>query len=230
MLTKTQIAINSGQSLFQYKVKSVLDGMGKTERAIKPSTNVKLGKKITKGHLKGAKMYTLTLEERKTCPKTCFHWSTCYGNNLHLATRYTYDEALLLQIEDDLEFYNSKNKPFMVRLHVLGDFADVAYVNFWQTMLDKFQHLNIYGYTAHQLNTELGDMLQDMVGARFMVRISGNFASKTMNALSYDDTRAVKQIETKQAFLCPVQEDKTDSCGTCGLCWIAQKNVVFKTH
>ena len=56
-----------------------------------------------------------------------------------------------------------------------------------------------------------------------------NINIDTSNA-SFDDDMAVAQIENKQAFLCPVQEDKTDSCATCGLCWTAKKNVVFKTH
>ena len=28
-------------------------------------------------------MYTVTLEERATCPKTCKHWYDCYGNTAH---------------------------------------------------------------------------------------------------------------------------------------------------
>ncbi len=37
------------------------------------TTQAKLGKWVTKGRLKGARMYTVTFEERKTCPKSCFH-------------------------------------------------------------------------------------------------------------------------------------------------------------
>ena len=90
-LTKTQAAIAQGQSLFQYKVKSVNEGMGKTELVIKKSTNQKLGRKVTKGRLNGMAIFTVTLEERKTCSDTCAHWETCYGNNMHLATRYVAD-------------------------------------------------------------------------------------------------------------------------------------------
>jgi len=53
MLSKTEIAIQNDRSLFHaFKVKSVNDGMGKSERVIKKSTNVKLGKRVTKGKLK----------------------------------------------------------------------------------------------------------------------------------------------------------------------------------
>jgi hypothetical protein len=243
-LSKTEIAIELGQSLFQYKVKSVSEGMGKTERAVKKSTNAKLGKKVLKGRLKGADIYTLTLEERKTCPPTCAHWLTCFGNNMHLATRYTYDEALIVQIEQDIEFYNSKNKPFLVRLHVLGDFADMLYVMFWERMLATYEHLNVYGYTARQLGTPIGDKLNSMRSIRFMVRISGDTSTLKNTALSYDDLASHKQLKTGQAFLCPTQiankgdtklakkdqETLTDSCATCTLCWTIDKNVVFLTH
>ncbi len=52
----------------------------KTENLIKKSTNVKLGKKVTKGIYKGYPIFTLTLEERKTCPRSCKHWNNCYGD------------------------------------------------------------------------------------------------------------------------------------------------------
>ena len=246
-LTKTQIAIVNGQSVFQYKVKSVSDGMAKSERAIKPSTNEKLGKIVKKGRLRGAKIYTLTLEERKTCPKSCFHWKDCFGNNMHLAVRYVFDKALLEQIERDIEFYNDKGKAFLVRLHILGDFPSVEYVNFWNDLLDKYEHLNVYGYSAHQLETPIGEALDDMRDVwdlRFMVRISGDTKTDNMTALSYDDEPARKQIETKKAFVCPTQithkgstklaskteETLTKNCGTCGLCWTTKLNPIFLTH
>ena len=36
-------------------------------KVIKSPTDIKLGRKVTKGKLKGAKIYILTLEERATC-------------------------------------------------------------------------------------------------------------------------------------------------------------------
>ena len=243
-LTKTEVAIETGRTLFPNKVKSVSDGMGKTERAIKQSTNIKLGKFVFKGRLTGAKIYTLTLEERKTCPINCTHWKDCFGNNVPFGIRYTYDKALMIQIENDLSFYNSKGKPFLVRLHVLGDFPDIVYVTFWKEMLNKYNNLNVYGYTAHQLGTVLGNTLNEMRCDRFMVRISGDINTEYNTALSYDDIRTHKQLKTKQAFLCPTQiankrdttlakkneQTLTNSCGTCGLCWTSKKNVVFLTH
>ena len=63
MTTITDNAIKNGESVFHaHKVKSVLDGMGKTEKVIKKSKNKKLGKKVTKGIFKNMPIYTVTLE------------------------------------------------------------------------------------------------------------------------------------------------------------------------
>ena len=235
MPTKTEIAIENGVSVFHaHKVKSVLDGMGKTERVIKKSTNIKLGKKVTKGIFKDMPIFTVTLEERATCSDTCLHWWTCYGNNMPFATRYEANDALTDAMEIELEELNRKHKNgFLVRLHVLGDFYSVEYVELWDKWLAQFDNLYVYGYSERKTGTPIGDalnILRERWTSRFMVRVSGDFNLTTMTALSFDNDMAVSQIENKQAFLCPVQEDKTDGCGTCGLCWTAKKNVVFKTH
>jgi hypothetical protein len=235
MLTKTEIAIKNSVSLFHvHKVKSVTDGMGKTEKVIKKSTNVKLGKTVKSGIFKGMPIFTVTLEERATCSSTCDHWRTCYGNNMPFATRYSADSALIDAMEIELIELNRKHKNgFLVRLHILGDFYSVDYVNKWGEWLNQFENLYVYGYSERKSNTPIGkalDKLRKTHRQRFMVRVSGDFNRRTMTALSFDNPLALKQIARKQAFVCPVQENKTDSCGTCGLCWTAQKNVVFHTH
>ena len=57
-------------------------------KVLKPSTNKKLGKRVTKGRYAGFPMYTLTLEERATCPSACEHWADCYGNNMPFGHRF----------------------------------------------------------------------------------------------------------------------------------------------
>ena len=243
-VTKTQAAILSSRSVYWMNVKSVSDGMAKTERAIKASTNAKLGKVVNVGRLKGARIFTLTLEERATCDNSCAHWKTCFGNNMPFATRYKMDDALLIQIESDLEFYNAKGKSFLVRLHVLGDFPSVEYVAFWARMLCQFENLNVYGYTARLSGTLIGDAILSLRSPRFMVRQSGQFDGSNMSALSFDDARSLPMIDDKRAIVCPTQiakrgeyelaakgvETMTPNCGTCGLCWTTPKNIVFLTH
>ena len=240
-LTKTQLAVMNGRTLFQATLKDTsVDALGKSERVIKESTNVKLGKRVTKGKLKGFKILTVTLEERKTCPRSCAHWANCYGNNMPFATRYAANDNLVERMESELVELQRKNpKGFLVRLHILGDFYSVAYVDKWKEWLARFPALHVYGYTANQPDaqdaTESGIgqavlSIQQSEPIRFAVRFSGNFEREDMTALSGDDARATDMVATGKAFVCPVQTGKTDSCGTCGLCWTASKAVVFLTH
>jgi len=235
MLSKTELAVQNDQSLFHsFKVKSVNDGMGKTERVIKKSTNVKLGKRVTKGKLKGMPIFTVTLEERATCADTCSHYADCYGNNMPFATRYKADTALIDAMYSELKVLNKKHKSgFLVRLHILGDFYSLNYVSLWDQWLDEFENLFVYGYSERKIGTPIGNalnLLRIKWTNRFMVRVSGDFNLSNMTALSFDDKRSSDQLASKQAFMCPVQEDKTDSCSTCTLCWATTKNVIFKTH
>ena len=52
-LSKTELAIMNATTVFSKTVKDINNGLGKTENLIKKSTNIKLGKKVTKGIYKG---------------------------------------------------------------------------------------------------------------------------------------------------------------------------------
>ena len=59
---------------------------------LKQSKNAKIADKgklpvVKKGKFAGYVIFTLTLEERATCPRDCFHWDNCYGNNMAFAHR-----------------------------------------------------------------------------------------------------------------------------------------------
>ena len=245
-LTKTQIAIKKNRTLFPKTVKSVLAMTG-SEEVLKLSTNKKLGNKVTIGKFKGFPIYTLTLEERKTCPSDCGHYKKCYGNNMHLAIRYKADKALLEALRARLAQLHAKHpKGFLVRLHVLGDFFSPAYVRFWRDQLNLFPSLHIYGYSARKALDPIGeelDIVRKSFPTRFVIRASGNF-QRRLSALSYDNPKSEKLIQSKKAFLCPTQithkESRTiakkgettlvPNCGACGLCWTSNKPVVFLTH
>ena len=251
-MSKTQIAINNNVSVYHNRVKSVSDGMGKTEKVIKKSTNIKLGKKVTRGKLKGFPIYTVTLQERATCPISCKHYSTCYGNNMMFAIRYNADDELIAMMESELHDLQAKYpNGFLVRLHVLGDFYSVSYVAQWAKWLGMFPALHVYGYTANQFDavndTERGigqavASLRNACGIRFAVRSSGSYSDQ-FAALSADEKQARDMLSDKQAFQCPTQISKATGklakkdeetlvpdCGACGLCWQSQKPVVFLTH
>ena len=100
-LSKTERAVMNGVSVYGNRVKSVSDGMAKSETVIKKSTNIKLGKRVTKGKLAGFPIYTVTLQERATCPTSCIHWHDCYGNNMMFAVRYNADDSLIAAMDSE---------------------------------------------------------------------------------------------------------------------------------
>ena len=110
--------IKNGRTIYLKSVK-VVDFY--PHQALKPVKNKKLGKTVTKGKHKGRPIYTLTLEERATCPRSCGHWDDCYGNNMPFAHRLTAGQGLTKKIYADLTAIQKKHKQFLVRLHVLGD-------------------------------------------------------------------------------------------------------------
>ena len=205
--------------------KNVYDAGNYAHAVIKASTNIKLGKKVTKGHLKGAKIFTLTLEERATCDSECEHWLDCYGNNMPFGHRFEANDALMVSIERDLDKLDAKGKPYLVRLHILGDFFNLKYVLFWRKQLKNRELLNIYGYTRNHPNKPLGyalKLVRKQYGKRFAVRFS-NYPDDPFSAQS-------EHVSTGGVG-CPVQMDKTDSCGTCTLCWeMEDKSIVFYDH
>ena len=200
---------------------------------LKNSTNKKLGKKVTKGKYLNYKFKTVTLVERETCPPDCYHWDDCYGNNMPFAHRMSADDQNLLQKRIYNELLKSTNQLLLIRLHILGDFFNVKYVKFWSIMLNTFKNIAIYGYTANNINSKFKysrDIAKEIIKLNYSenshIRFSNDLTNK-FSANSYDVVKPVKG----ESILCPVQEDKTANCGTCGLCW-NQKNQskIIKTH
>jgi hypothetical protein len=196
-------------------------------------SNVKLGRDVRDGRMfRGWWLYSLSLEERATCPRTCHHWDSCYGNNMPFAKRIdTSDEAAFMaKLEADLEAVLAVRgrAGVLVRLHVLGDFFSSAYVRFWGDMLAKHDRLAVFGYTARKRASNIGAMIQhikDLHPDRFRIRWSDGGEPK-------DCTVSIAYPEDKpaNAFICPEQTGKRDACGKCGACWNSETNVAFVNH
>jgi hypothetical protein len=83
----------------------------------------KIGRVVQKGHRRGWPIYTLTLEERATCPRTCSAWSFCYGNNMQAAERIVAGPDMEAALWSELAALQAAHPAgYLVRLHVLGDF------------------------------------------------------------------------------------------------------------
>jgi hypothetical protein len=187
------------------------------------SENKKLGNGnsiIVKGKWRGMPMYSLTLEERKTCPQTCLHWRDCYGNGMGFAHRFPAGKELEDRIEAELALLSLKHKRgFVVRLHVLGDFYSLEYVSLWARMMQKHANLHVFGFTARDWPQLWGILAK--YPFRWYVRKSVKVSNSAFTATSEPSERSIT---------CPQQTGKTESCLTCGLCWSVNLPIHFQTH
>lgn len=220
-------AIEAGRSFFHGKGVKHPDALKRM--LVSGHSNVKIGNDVRKGRLfRGYWIYTLSLEERATCPRTCRHWETCYGNNMPYAKRIEHGDEMLARLEAELATLTAQRVGILVRLHALGDFYSVEYVHFWQRMLAKHPNLAIFGYTARAPGTPIGDAIFYLHHAqprRFAIRWSDGDRA-------WGATRSIRsEAEAPaDAFICPEQTGKTACCATCGLCWNTSKNVAFLEH
>ena len=194
-------------------------------------SNVKIGRDVRKGLFKGYWIYTLSLQERATCPSTCRHWQDCYGNNMPFAKRVRHDDPdflPLLEAEIDKLCHQRRRTGVLIRLHALGDFFHPAYVDFWGSQLRRHANLAIYGYTAHPWHSTIGqrlELLHNEFGNRAMIRNSDGERA-VMSTVSIVDAES----RPSNAFQCPEQTGQTRCCATCGACWSTTKNVAFLAH
>lgn len=228
-LEKPHAAIDDGHTLFAKSVKPVAE---LPHVLVSGHSNVKIGRDVRKGALRGYWIYTLSLEERATCPRSCAHWRSCYGNNMPWAKRVDHSDQIALQkaIRNDLriELGRRGRAGILVRLHALGDFFDPSYVMFWSDMLDRDSRLSVYGYTAWPPDSLIGQAVayaKARHGQRFAVRWS-NGGQDTDCTVSIKDSSAAPA----NAIVCPEQTGKTAGCGTCALCWSTDRNIAFVEH
>jgi len=215
-------ALTEHRTVFPYRVKTVTE----VKRVLQSvANNSKVGNGVpvvAKGKWRGMAAFTLTLEERKTCPTSCQMWADCYGNNLRFATRVSSDDMLALQAQIEQEIKNLLRTygRVLIRLHVLGDFASERYATFWRRLVLEHRGLHIFGFTQWPRDSEIGRAVQTINDAdpeRVWIRFSN--AGGPMSA----------NVEG-EGIPCPEQTGKTDSCMTCGLCWSTTHPVSFKRH
>lgn len=218
--------VEAGRSIFYRKgMKSPGDNP-----LVSGHNNVKIGRDVRKGHLRGYWIYTLSLEERATCPRSCAHWYDCYGNNMPFAKRLEHGPELEAAIEAQLARLLAVRgrRGVLVRLHALGDFYSVEYVDFWRRMLAQFPTLALFGYSARHndaIGTEIALMIRQFGWGRAAIRFSDAPwpTNATISAQKVEDAPA-------NAFVCPEQTGRTQCCATCGACWGTTKNVAFLGH
>lgn len=221
--------IREGRTRYSKSVKPVSD---MRNLLVSGHSNIKIGRDVRKGKFRGYWIYTLSLEERKTCPSSCQHWQSCYGNNMPFAKRIDHtSDGFMERLETEIaRLCKTHKKGVLIRLHALGDFYSVRYVDFWAVMLRRHPTLAIFGYTARlpgQFNF-IGNAVRNMnldFPDRSFIRVS-NGPAPTMSTISIKDETS----KHDGAFICPEQSGKTQCCATCGACWGTTKNVAFMEH
>lgn len=191
--------------------------------------SAKVGRRIIKGKWKGFEVYTLTLEERATCPRSCALFEGCYGNNMPGAKRYVAGAELEQRIILEVAMLAVRHPGgFAVRLHVLGDFYSAEYVKLWAMLLREHAALHVFGFTARwrepdSIAAELRKLSRDE--PRFAIRFSGApYEAMTSVVVS-------SALDIPRGFIgCPQQTGKTQCCSTCALCWQSVKGIAFIEH
>lgn len=202
--------------------------------------NSKIGGKIQKGEWSGFPVFTLTLEERATCPSSCAMFRACYGGGMPFSKRIVNDATFeqVLQLEVAAKAMKHP-QGFVVRLHVLGDFYSVEYVKIWRDLLLRFDALHVYGYTARlpedpvKENRLIGyaiNFVKEEFPDRFRIRWSRPGASPDGTTVI---TYRPDTPRTNEGIVCAAERDMTACCSTCGMCWsnaLKDETIVFMLH
>ncbi len=186
------------------------------------------------GPFAGFPLYALTIPERTTCPITCQQWRTCYGKRMPFAKRYNPGPELERATASDVATLARKyTTGYAVRLHVLGDFYSVAYVEHWRHLLARFRALHIFGYTHRVHGSRIGNAVAKLAGlypVRFAVLRSDPVPGDG-DPLPRAHTLPRGQTEpVAGSVVCPAQTGRTAGCLTCGLCMDGRTSVSFILH
>lgn len=199
------------------------------------TTNKKLGsggKVIQKGRYRGMPLYSLTLEERATCWSGCQNLQICYGDNMPFAKRYTPGPELEAAIAVDVLRLSVRHPMgFVVRLHVLGDFYSVPYVQHWQGLLDGAAPLHLFGYTHWPADHPIGQAVSGLATA-WPDRVAFRRSDRTDESDPLPGALTIGRDAPAApgSVICPEQTGKTASCTTCGLCMDHRVHVSFIDH
>lgn len=201
------------------------------------ASNKKLGRWLVKGRWRGMPIFGLTLEERATCPGTCPMLVACFGNGMPFARRNRPGPALERAVEHDVQALLRRRIcriGLVIRLHVLGDFYSVEYVQFWMRLLEAYRRLRVFGYTHRQAGTPIGDAVTDLVQtfpdqASFL-RSDPDPQGWLPDPLPWARVVQPGSPPVPGSVVCPEQVGRTASCGTCGLCMSGRSSVTFVEH
>jgi len=212
-------ALRKARSIFPSKITTLGE-------PLKQANSTKVGHRFVKGPLCGMPIYALTLEERKTCNRACPQWRACYGNNMRWAQRQE-TRGLMRRLGNQLAKLEAKHPGgFAVRLHVLGDFFSVGYVEFWLMQLRARPALHVFGFTHRTAADPIGraiEQVKRIVGfRRFGIRWSDSDEDCAANV--------VGGPARQSGVLCPAQTHGR-KCANCAICLSPHvPTILFQEH
>lgn len=203
-----------------------------SERVLKSGINsTKLGDRIIKGVWRGSLLYSLKLEERRTCPASCQQLAACYGNNIgRRAVRWNVDVKLYTRLLVELDDLSYRHRHYAIRLHDLGDFASIEYTEFWIAALKAHPGLRLFGFTHWPRTSEIGSVIEKESAKwdRFRIRFSDNHRGARTSHVIPDKGQ---QGWHRLGFICIADDTRPEkSCGNCAFCITKQTPVVLKRH
>ena len=188
------------------------------------------GPVVAKGKWKGLPIFTLTLEERTTCPPHCEQWNDCYGNNMPFGHRIDHRSPIFYEaLTNELNTFDYLyTYGYVVRPHILGDFIDEEYVHWWGKQVLSRPALHGWGFTHHRSDSRIGRYIQDHINCdRFNIRFSDDPTLINSTRVEEDKNYQPQADE----IVCPEQLGQTSTCSTCGLCWEQrEKRIIFIRH
>ena len=186
-------------------------------------TRVKVRAELSRWNSKLGVIPSFSLPVLKTCPgKTEFCSRLCYGlkgrftrqrirelvqNNLEASRQPDFAERMIREI--------LKAKPEAFRLHVIGDFYSVEYVEKWLEIADRLPDVKFFGSTRSWRVLGLRDAvtrLRDLPNVYLRASIDLSHLDQPSHSWG------VWSIEGK-GDPCPHDYSLADNCITCKKCW-----------
>jgi hypothetical protein len=246
-LAEDHPAVAEGRTLFPGTVKGVFES---PRFLVSGKNSPKIGGEVRKGPWIGMPIYTLTLEERATCPTSCPIYAGCYGNAMQWARRCdTTDPDFIAALKAEVvtlvrDVCSPRlNKPgvppprgIVIRLHVLGDFYSLEYVRMWADLLDALPELHVFGYTARREDADDAESRKIARALRYLTDEAWDRFAIRWSRSEPGPQRAVVVLESPHdpsIITCPAQIEATQACATCGLCWapaMRDKTIAFIRH
>jgi hypothetical protein len=230
-------AVTRGGTIYPSRVLPI----GAEARVLKRGdSNAKLGDTVAVEMWRWMPLFSLTLEERRTCPRGCPFYAvvrvgdrdfSCYGNGMRAARRWQHGPELIRQITRELDLLQCLYPSgFVIRVHVLGDFYSEDYARFWVDALHRFSGLRLFGFTARPETSPIWSVLAE--GNRLYpdrCRIRGSNRGGPMGTRVIAGEHDMRSGEV----VCPATQHRNPNacCAACGMCWSRPNlGVCFVAH